>query len=272
MAKGEKEAFRQIDAAARYYYLYVINALADGGFIATREIFAEVMSELDATQNTGPELVHRRFTLIVLRRFAKAGWAASTSDPYADEYIQSKAAAGAVAEADPEFKALLQKYHSLGDAGKDWLLSAVQRIGRNFDVAILDDYLKSLSPAEGSQGIAATPEAADASAVTPEPEWEPLKIDRQSVIVQEAINASEAALHEIEGSNGYATTAPEERNGVVNVIRGTLAAIREGSPSKQAIIQGLLQPLKFITKKFADTTMGEIAKLAVAKIIAWLIS
>jgi hypothetical protein len=100
--------------------------------------------------------------------------------------------------------------------------------------------------------------------------WEPLPIDRESPEVKDVIAASENALKEIEQSNGYADEHSQERNGVVENIKGTLSALKKGMPSRQAIISGLLAPLKFIAEKFSSATMGEAAKIAVAAITKWL--
>jgi hypothetical protein len=55
-------------------------------------------------------------------------------------------------------------------------------------------------------------------------------------------------------------------------VKGGLEAIKQGTPSREAIVQTLLRPLQHVLRKFGETTMGEIAKLAVAKLIAWLFS
>jgi hypothetical protein len=51
-----------------------------------------------------------------------------------------------------------------------------------------------------------------------------LPIERDSPQARAAIEFSEAALKEIEQSNGYASTEPDERNGIVETIKGTLNA------------------------------------------------
>jgi hypothetical protein len=100
--------------------------------------------------------------------------------------------------------------------------------------------------------------------------WEPLPLERHTQEAIEAIETTEAALREIEQNNGYASTEPDERNGIVESIKGTLRAIKGGFPSKNVIVAGLLAPLKFIAKKFSEASMGEAAKIAVAALIKWL--
>lgn len=100
--------------------------------------------------------------------------------------------------------------------------------------------------------------------------WEPLPLDRDTPEAIDAIEKADLALKEIEQSNGYADREPEERNAIVETIRGTIRALKTGFPSRDAIKAGLLAPLKYIAKKFADSAMGEAAKVAVAAIIRWL--
>jgi hypothetical protein len=101
-------------------------------------------------------------------------------------------------------------------------------------------------------------------------EWEPLPLDRSSAAYAEAIEASEAALKEIEVSNGYASSEPDERNAIVSTIKGTLEAIKTGFPSKRAIVHGILKPIEYVAKKFPDAAIGTVARIAVTKLLAWL--
>lgn len=101
-------------------------------------------------------------------------------------------------------------------------------------------------------------------------EWEPMPLDRDTAEGKEALQQTELALKEIEQNNGYASTDPDERNGIVETIKGSLTAIKFGFPSKQVVIVGLLAPLRFIAKKFSEASMGEAAKTAVAALIKWL--
>lgn len=100
--------------------------------------------------------------------------------------------------------------------------------------------------------------------------WEPLPIDRSTAEYEAAVDSAQAALSEIESNNGYAASEPDERNGIVESIRGVLKTIQDGIPTKNQIVSGLLAPLKYVAKKFADASMGETAKHAVVAIIKWL--
>lgn len=134
--------------------------------------------------------------------------------------------------------------------GDDWIGSALDAIN------------KQLNEIELESGEGEAEATAD--------EWEPLTIERESDSFRSAMEAAEKALETIEQNNGYATTDPEERDGIVNTLRGTLDALKRGRPSRGAVVEGMLSPLKYISKKFSDSVMGEIAKVAVTALIKWL--
>jgi hypothetical protein len=141
------------------------------------------------------------------------------------------------------------KHAVAGDGGDTWIGSALDTINKQLSEAEPES--------EGSEEISAD-------------EWEPLAIDRDSESFRSAMEATEKAIETIEQNNGYATSAPEERDGIVNTLRGTLDALKHGRPSRGAVMEGMLSPLKYISKKFSDSVMGEIAKVAVTALIKWL--
>jgi hypothetical protein len=191
------------------------------------------------------------------------------SDTFAPDYVQLKSGAVEEALSDPEFSALKAKYDQLGPAGEPWLKSALTNIVRTISSKDVLEY-QAQQDEESKDDQPVSPRAAAEPDETDM--WAPLPIDRQSPLYEEALSASESALQTIEGNNGYATAEPDERNGIVLVMRGTIEAIKTGAPSKAAVLHGLLVPLRFIAKKFAESAMGEVAKIGVAKVIEWLIS
>jgi hypothetical protein len=100
--------------------------------------------------------------------------------------------------------------------------------------------------------------------------WLPLPIDRELPEYMDALKATEKAIQDIESNNGYASSEPEERNTVVETTKGTLAALKNGALSKGSVIESLLKPLKYISKKFGDSLMGVSAKEAVTALLKWL--
>lgn len=105
-----------------------------------------------------------------------------------------------------------------------------------------------------------------------EARWSPLPIDRDTAEYSAMVQASEQALGEIEASNGYAHEAPDERDSIVVAIRGTLGSIKNSHPTRNLVIEGLVQPLRFIASKFSGAAIGEVAKVAVAAVLKWLAS
>jgi hypothetical protein len=180
-------------------------------------------------------------------------------DRFADLFILAGPSIVERITAEPELWEIQRKY---GKGGTSWLRSALRGIASSIHPTVAQAYLLELKGREPAQPV--TKATSD--------DWEPLPIDRTSVGYKEAVEASEAALHEIEASNGYAATEPEERNGIVETIKGNIAALKSGFPSKRSIVEGLLHPFQFISKKFAEASIGEAAKIAVVKLIAWLFS
>lgn len=101
-------------------------------------------------------------------------------------------------------------------------------------------------------------------------EWQPLPIDREDEHFVEALEAIEEAIEAIEGDNGYAATEPEERNGILYSAKGTLQALKEGTPSREQLISSLLKPFNYIAKKFGDGIIGVAAKKAADLIFSFL--
>jgi hypothetical protein len=100
--------------------------------------------------------------------------------------------------------------------------------------------------------------------------WEPLPLDRQSTEFAKAIEATDAALKEIESSNGYADSNQIERDSIVDTLKANLGLLRSGLISKGQIVEGLIRPLKYIGTKFAEASIGELASRA-AKFLWMLI-
>jgi hypothetical protein len=92
--------------------------------------------------------------------------------------------------------------------------------------------------------------------------WEPLALDRQSTEFAKAIEATDTALKEIEGSNGYADSNQIERNSIVDMVKANLDLLRTGLISKGQIIEGLIKPLRYIGTKSAEASIGELATRA----------
>ena len=100
--------------------------------------------------------------------------------------------------------------------------------------------------------------------------WEPLPLERAGTDYEAAVNATEAALSEISGNNGYAESEPEERERIVWSLSEAVRQMRGGIPSRDQILVMAVKPLKYIADKFSGASMGEAAKAAVKAIWIWL--
>jgi hypothetical protein len=114
-----------------------------------------------------------------------------------------------------------------------------------------------------------TASAPDVPSSDDEP-WHPLNIDRSESKYEKMVAEVEKSLSVIEGDNGYAAKMPDERNGIVESIRGALLSIKKGAPSLEALRASLLKPLQYISEKFSGTMIGEAGKRASAAVLDWL--
>lgn len=106
--------------------------------------------------------------------------------------------------------------------------------------------------------------APDADAPKSEPDkWEPLPIDKGSTEFSKAVEATEIALKEIEGSNGFADSNLLQRNSIVETIKSNLKNLKEGLISKGQLLEGLIKPLRSVAAIFVNGAVGELAKRAV---------
>ena len=98
----------------------------------------------------------------------------------------------------------------------------------------------------------------------------PCLFDRTDPNFEQAMEVSEKAIEAIEGDNGFAANLPDERNAIVKIARGTLEAVRDGTPSIAQIKSGLLLPFRYIAHKFPEAAIGVAAKLAFEALKKWL--
>jgi hypothetical protein len=262
------EKLSAIDGAVRYFFFDLLDFFDDRkGYSNISDVFDFIYERHEITSNDVYFHAYSRFILAALRVLARSDLLEIVSDPYADEFLRPNERTARASQFDPLYDQLLRKYRALDQAG--WVESAMRKIVRTFSAGEINEYLNAFAGQESE--ISVKDEVAPANELE-EQQWEPLKIDRDGEKYQEAVASSEAALREIEASNGYAARDPEERNSIVLTISGTLKALREASPSRATVVQGLLVPLRYISKKFSDAALGEIAKVAVAKILAFLLS
>lgn len=267
----DAEKIAKINIAKAYYYFFLHQLLLSksSGFVQADELSSIFFAAYKFKPDSPSGGTHIKFIALTTLDFARNRYATVIEDDFADTYLEANEATENLG-GHAKFNEIVEKYENLGSEGYAWLRSAFFKIGRAFSVEELNEYQKLTESKDEAEPVIAnfsdTPNEEDNEIDS----WSPLQINREDASTKSAIEATESALKEIESSNGYAATEPEERNAIVLTIRGTLDAIKTGFPSKPAIISGLLAPLKFIAKKFSEASMGEAAKIAVAAIIKWL--
>ncbi len=144
--------------------------------------------------------------------------------------------------------------------GEETCVAKINASGLEYAEELIDE-TEATAPSDSPETVPA-PDAVDV--------WEPLPIDRSNPEYSAAVDAVEQAVKVIEGDNGYAATHPDERNHIVWCLKEGLAAVKERLPSYAQVRSMIVAPLRFLAKKFAETVMGESAKLALAKVGEWL--
>jgi len=177
------------------------------------------------------------------------------SDEFADSFFEMSDTFDQVVESrssNPSSPLAQMKRH-----GTSWMESALEQIFSEAD--------------ESPDSDPDSDDTGDADEVPEDDSWSPIALERVGDKYEAAVSASEAAYDEIKGSNGYAESDPEERDLVVGSIGETLKQVKEHKPTtREQVLAGLVKPLKFISEKFANASMGEAAKMAVKALLSWL--
>lgn len=130
-----------------------------------------------------------------------------------------------------------------------------------------EDEAQALDDVAGLNGIFWTKEE-----LLQDADWRPLEVSKEAREYKDAVDAAEEALRAAEASNELASKHPEERDGVLAVLREGIDWLRNKMPSRATITSTLLQPLRWLATTLANSVAGEAAKRAAQKIIDWLSS
>jgi hypothetical protein len=202
----------EIEKAARYYFVFLAAQPTQPDFQRLSVVYQRVLNAQFAglKADTPMGRIHVAFARIAVQMFLRKGWLQLIEDDFAEPHVKLSLPTEELASRDEQYAELSRKLEQLGNSRNSFLASALGRIATSFDDKDLTAYLDAMSPrALSDPKTQASPTALD------DAPWEPLAIDRDNPAYKEAVAASEAALREIEGSNGYATTEPEERNAIV---------------------------------------------------------
>jgi hypothetical protein len=98
-------------------------------------------------------------------------------------------------------------------------------------------------------------------------EWEPLPLDLDNDLAEQAIDATEKLLERVRGENGFAATQPKQYQAITWSIQAGIDALRRRTPTLDQIRSLLIQPTKWLGVHFSKAAIGELAKQATAAIL-----
>lgn len=144
------------------------------------------------------------------------------------------------------------------------VLERVMQLGTRW----LEKALQRLNQKSGE--MSSLPDELPFEAAAVDDSWEPLPLDREAKEYEEVVSSVKEAIAEVGKNNGYANDHPEERNAVLELMKGTLNAIKLGMPTMASIKAGLIAPLKRVAKVFSKTAIEQLAKRAIDALFLWL--
>lgn len=141
-------------------------------------------------------------------------------------------------------------FDKAGDGGHSWLREAIDSISTRFGELIItkNDFK------------------------TEDQDWEPIPLDRRSDDkLKEALRTVDATIEEVRADNGYAATAPEERNYVLDKLRSANKRLSEDAQITWMYLKNfVLEPLGILISRFGKASVGVAAGAAKKAVIDWL--
>lgn len=96
-------------------------------------------------------------------------------------------------------------------------------------------------------------------------EWEPIQLDHADPTVVAAVAKLAEATEAIERDNGYSATFPQERDAVVQDLKGGLEKLQSGVVSR-GWMRRLTGALRIVSARFANTMKGQMVDGALAAV------
>lgn len=148
---------------------------------------------------------------------------------------------------------------------KSWLYAALQKVN------LTANELDITSADFAAEAVADFTARAYAKLAAAEPvdEWAPITIDQTNPSVAEATKQLNAATEAIEQDNGYSVTHPQERDAVVQDLKGGLEKLKSGVVSL-GWLRRTATALKTASVRFANTAKGKTidgAMLALKEVV-----
>lgn len=257
-----------VESAVRYYFVGMRDVMHARRveFVPWNKLTREFGKRFIDSPLTEMDPRHTALLALCLRKLKETGAVESISSQFVPPFV--RLIEGSSESANSYAREVDEKLSTLGQSRDSWLIHSISNRPTKLNRQEVESYYnRELNIRDES-----TQYNTDDAFGFEKDEWQPLPIDRDSELYKEAMEAATAALREIESSNGYAVDSPDERSAIVATVKGNLEAVKVGSPNRQSVVHGLLKPLQYIAKKFVDSTLGEIAKLAAVKLIVWLSS
>jgi hypothetical protein len=148
---------------------------------------------------------------------------------------------------------------------KTWLLAALQKLNLTAEELKVnsDDF------AAGAVSDFTARTYKSAAETEPVDEWAPITIDQANPAVADATKKLNAATEAIEQDNGYSATHPQERDAVVQDLKGGLEKLKSGVVSLGWLRRTAIA-LKTASVRFANTVKGQTidgAMLALKEVV-----
>lgn len=148
---------------------------------------------------------------------------------------------------------------------REWLMAALP----NVNATAQDLKITSADYDTAAVGEFTLDAFAEVKDTGPVDEWEPITIDQADPVVAEATNQLNAATEAIEQDNGYSAKHPQERDAVVQDLKGGLEKLKSGEVSV-GWLRRTARALKTAGFRFANTVKGQTidgAMLALKEVV-----
>ena len=189
-------------------------------------------------------LEHDEITKLSLDKLLAEGAISELSDPFGDSLYQKTELFKSVIEkiatdaSGPYYK------NQTANDRDEWMRGALGKVNYQY-------YSLGLTPEDFAR------EAPD--------EWAPVQIDPSEPVVQEAVQQLHEATTAIEQDNGYAATYPQERDHVVQDLKGGLEKLKSGAVSI-GWLRRTINALRTASVRFANTLKGQVIDGALAAV------
>jgi hypothetical protein len=237
----EKAEF--IRVAPTYYYAAIVTAL-------NVQIWGHfTVGFLKAAFSTGDDdesnLEYEELISLALDKLLAEGAISELSDPFGDALYQKTDLFEEIVEnVGADASGPYYKNKNAGSRGNEWMRRALYNVNSQYRSLNIrpEDFARQLPD-----------------------EWEPIRIDPSEPVLQEAVRQLREATVAVEQDNGYAATYPQERDQVVQDLKGGLDKLSSDTVSI-GWLRRTVNALKTASFRFANTMKGQMIDGALAAV------